>query len=956
MNPIDWSQFEDVEPEAQQPQQIQQPQINWDQFEDVEDQPKQSKKEEPFDSRIEYMRQHGVSEADIEEFKAEDPLREFQGSKETYKEAPRGILSGITAGFSELIPGFKPEGDAGTANKVIGSVAPIGWGAKVLSWPLRKAVEKSPIIAKGLTSFAELIGLSTAGGIYGGLEESAEKTGEQGKFVPPSLDTILEHGLQWAALDTALKALGWGGRFGKALFEKMTSTGKSAETVLEELATQIGTDATAEKAISILENKPLETVQKEAASQGNPIGGNTAIAGEADLLPKTERKVKVGGKSDVVPPSKTQEYAELEFGTRPADKGIDIKNKKISKKELDTLNSKEAPPIPYLPGEFQFEKIGEEALSNDVKKQVESIAERASSKKVLGENVQKEIETTIKEQKKKTDALYEEAAKVEETNRPNTKKTADAILEQIKKIEKGDIKLTPEGYKKAKQQLVQTLTDIGYGVQTGENGLIINVIQDSKQPLSKVVEVKRRLNNIINYDLIDTSAQDFLKGPAAALRQDIRVGYGPKNSKARKAFEQAEKEFGEFAEQKGRKSIRNLRMSETPEAVANVIRTPSGLADIKQVVSPAQFAQVEREILEHLQTMKQESAANLYRELRSSLSPETRSVAEQIIESKAAPIAPTRQQAQKDAIKRKILDSLSESVLTGQRPKAALDLYKTKEGQRLINEALEHSPNKKEVLQYLKDQSFKDFSAAVVSPDGKIDFKKLNEMLKDPMTVENLRQVAGEEGVNFLKNLETLSKNAEKNASLLERTISKGTASERKKLSDEVDKLGKKRIEQIKNKNTALSKEEEAFQSKFDKEAKKNRKEVEESLRSKGEERIKKSKEKRQAKNKAEKEAEANADKIAKEAIEAAEKATLRYKIDDLIGSYGVTGKGALAALGIWKIGTIEGLSLTAGYEIIKKLSKNKTLREAVKKASIKPKNNVDIVRAIIAIEDEADQ
>ncbi len=923
---FDWNKYE-LADEEEEPQQ-QQPEFDWNKYELAEEeQPQEKPQQNPlgdrFDSRIEHFRKNGVSEEDIQEYLHDNPELEFEGSWQALKELPRGALSGATAGYSELLGDyFKPKGFAGEANKVVGSLAPIGGLHKLLSTPLKAAASKSPIIAKGLTSFADLLGLSAAGGVYGALEESSKATAEEGKFVPPTLDAVLDHGATWAALDAGLKALGWTGRFGKALIEKAVKSGKPAEKVLEEISSKVTGDKVAEKAISILEGKSLKQVENEA-SRKLPVeeGGSLFFA------PNEETK-------------KAGEYANLEFGTRPEQKGIDLRNKKISRKDFSKLESGEAAiPIPYNPVEIKFEQIAEESLTAETDKLIESISPRAASEKELGENVQKGIEKEVAEHKKSTDKLYEIAEEVGET-KPGYKQTADAIVEEIKNIEAGGMNLSPEGYKKARTQLMDALTDLGYGVETDANGLITRAVESNPQNLSRGVNVKKRFNNIINYDLVDTGAQDFLKKPAAALRGEIRAGYGPKDSTARKAFEKAEKEFGEFAEKKGKKSIRNLRSSEKPETVAKIIRTPSGLADIKQVVSKEQFAQIEREILEHLKGLNEEKTIRLYRELRQSLTPESRSVAEQIIESKAAPSSPLRRDIQKENLKRKVIDDLSEATLTGGRPKAALDLWKTKEGQSLIKEALNGSPNKAEILKYLEDQSFKDFASSVVKPDGEINFKTLNEMLKDPATAENIRLVAGQEGVNFLKNLEKISQRISKNESILERTISKGSASERKKIKDELDKLGKQRFEQIKNKLTDKTPSEKIFQDKFNKDAIKDREELQESLRKKGNERFRKSKEKR-----------AEYTKQEQLAMEAQEKATILFKIDDLVSSYGVKGKAVLTALGVLKFGTGTGLALPVAYEVVMRLAKNKTLQDVLKKAAITPKDHTLILRALTEIE-----
>ena len=151
-----------------------------------------------------------------------------------------------------------------------------------------------------------------------------------------------------------------------------------------------------------------------------------------------------------------------------------------------------------------------------------------------------------------------------------------------------------------------------------------------------------------------------------------------------------------------------------------------------------------------------------------------------------------------------------------------------------------------------------------------------------------------------------------------------------KKIRKEIDKLGKERFEKIKAKNQDLSKEEKIFQEKFDKEAIKDRKETQESLREKGKERFRKAKEKREISKQEEKAIE-EAEKLADEEKK---KSGILYKIDDLVNSYGLKGKGVLTALGIWKIGTLEGLGLAATYEIFTRLAKSKSLQDLIKKAA----------------------
>jgi len=849
-----------------------------------------------------------------------NPFKADQSQKaREVRNVPKAVASGATAGFSELVPGLEVEDLPGSnALKITGSLIPFTAASKAFGVPLRAAAAAAPVkYAPYIESFGHLIGLSATGGLYEGLEESAEKTKEAGEFVPPSLDTIKEQGAKWAAIDIALRALGWGGRFAKGLLEGSSKFGLPPNEMLELVTGQIkGTEKVAEQALAILEGKSLKQIEAEEFNR---------------LVTK-----------DVSPQAVEEQVQQAT---------IDLRDKKISQKQLDRIGAESQVKIePYLPAEFEAESISEDIMSNDLTNKIESTAQRAPSELELGKNVQADIESSVKKAKAETDALYETAKAVEKESFPTLQKTADSIVEQINKIKGGGIKLSPEGYKKAETQLMTTLTDLGYGVEMDEAGNIIKAVENQRQPLSKVVDVKRRLNNIVNYDLLDTSAQDFLKAPAHELRGEIRNGYGSKDSPARKAFEEAEKKFGEFAEKKGKKSIRNMRMSEKPESIAKTISTPSGLADVKDVLSPEQFAQVERELLERMKGMDETKAANFYREMRPSMSGDTRAIAEEIIQAKAPKNSPTRKVAQREAIQKKAIDDIAKATITGERPDVALNLWKTTEGQQLIKNALENNPNKEAVLKYLEEQSFKDMYSSIVTDDGLINFKKLDAMLADKATAANIKMVAGEDGYNFLKNMEHLSGRVKKNMSVIEGKINKGSAKERAAINKELEKQGQKILDRSKNKNVQKKEAvKERYQGVIEesigKKSAPNRKAVEKQEARSGERKFEQIKGKRAA----------EAAEV-KSAEEAAEKSKLIYKLDDFLSSYGIKTKGLMAGLGILKLGTVEGITLSLGYEAFSRLAKNKRVQDAFKKAAIPRSSPAALVESISELLEELDQ
>lgn len=648
----------------------------------------------------------------------------------------RGVVSGSTFGLSEGVPGLETEGGGfSTAGDIAGSVTlPIGTaikGAKLALTPVMKLAQNSPKIRKGIESLGRLTGV----GAVGAATTAGHEATEGGKWKVPSIENALEQGAIWSSIDVGLGAIGKLGKFVKTLASKSKELGKDKYTLLNEVGKELSTyggsdEKVAQKALDILESK----TGKESSEIARQV----------------------------------EERREA------------FKNRKIEVQDFSKIEH--VAPEPYLPNEFSSETIAEKMIDDDLNQSLDAISERASSEKSLGENIQKDIESSIGEKKAETDALYAEAGEGQELKNVNLQKTANSIVEQLKILQSGNLKLSPEGYAKAEKQLLQALEDIGYHVNVDEATQVSQALKVKDVNLKDAVEIKRRLNNIIDYDLKETSAQRFLKDPAFSMRKDIREGYGSKDSAQRKAYEKAEELFGQNAEKQKRKSIVSARYSEKPEQIAKLIKTPSGLSDIKNIVSENQFKQIERELLEHIKSLPEDKARNFYREVRSDLSQDAKILGEQLIEAKAPSSSPDRKALQRQKIQDAFLDDIAQSTITGQRPKKALDLWKTKEGQKLIKHSLQDNPNKKQVLKYLQDTSFNDFASSVVNKEGKVDFNKLNELLKDPATIDNIRMVAGEEGVQFLKQLKTLSEKAKKNFSMIEGIADKGSEKQRASL------------------------------------------------------------------------------------------------------------------------------------------------------------------------------
>ena len=805
-------------------------------------------------------------------------------------EAARGLVAGATLGLSKLVPGLKP-GDniAALGGEFIGSFVPINALANVFSKPLIHLASKSPILQSQLSSLGQMMGMGATGAVVGGLEE-ATKTGS---FEMPKMEDFLAHGAIWAGIDAAVRAAGYTGRFAKGLYNAVKNSGSSEAKVMNELASRVGTEnlgneeAIAEKALSVLDEMGAQKSSKE--------------------LKMPERDI-----------SKTEAVAEEQM-KQIEQTSADLRDKKVVKLEFNKPN--QILPEPYLPEQFNPETIVEEVVNNEIEQALDSFAARSENEMELGQKIAKDIEATNEKAEKVYSELYDTASKGAEGKSANVKNTANSVLEQVQKIDAYDLETMPEGYRKVRKQLMDILTDLGFGVEVDELGKATRVIKSSDISLKKAIELKKRANKLVNYDLQNTGAQDFIKDVLPKLRQDIRVSYGPKKTPERKAFEKAEELFGENAEKLKTKAAKSARFTEKPESTARLVRTPSGFADVKQVVSPEQLKQIERSLLDRMQQMTEDKARTFYREFRPQLSNDAKNIAEQIIESKIPAKAPGKKELQRQKIQSMFLDDISQASITGERPDRALKLWKTPEGQQIIKESLKDNPNKEKVLKYLQDQSYKDFAQSIIKDDGKLDFKKLKLMLKDKATVDNLRMIGGEDAVQFLRHAEQLSNRVDKNFQLISGKIDKFTADGRKEVTKALERKGKERIARAAQKQP--TKAEKIANELISPEGAKGRKEVAKAATERGEQ------------------------KLGKIAEERKNNDVFR-KFDDWMKSLSESNKTLMTIFGIKMLGasTLGGGILAA--KVLEKAVKSPAIRSAFRKAaSSKSESPVYFINAI---------
>lgn len=883
----------------------------------------------------------------------------------------KSAASGATFGFSELIPGMKVDEknypEIAQIYKFVGSVAPIGLIQKAFAAPGIALASKSPIAAKGLAALADITGWGLTGASVKTLEDLSH-----GKM--PSAEEVLQHGAEWAVLDGILKGVGGvGGKFVNWVLGKAESTKKVPWQVVNDLLTDMkkeGIDIAQEdrvtaKVLSLLEQEQ-EYVNKGIKLSEKPKSSKEQLVAKETLRKEVEEAGNKPIKLNEKKHDKIQETAKEKIGEKAQNEQVDLSKKKITPMQYDRISAESLEQAkPYVPKEVNAEEaIHDIESSASIEKGIEEVSERAETSKKLGESIQTEIETAFHEAEKAYEPLYKDVRE----GIKNISHKAESTIELAKKTleELNKLKTKPEGYRQVINTINDTLSDLGHRViQMKDGSLILSAGKPLTTTLdislSDSMELARRLNKIIDYDIVGPSIKNKLKPIVNSLKNDIKQTLKKSNPELFEKFVEAEKRYGETAERFSNENVQKVRGNAKPEKIATSLLEPTVLENLKKTTSPRQYRQIEREILESIRGMNHQKAEKAYRELKPHLSEKSQKVAESILNEKA----PHGKTSQSRKLRTGVIEDLNKAFSTGKRPEKVLNLWKTVRGQKLIEESLEGNPNKKEILDYLKKQSLYDFAQSVIDKSGSIDFKKFNEYLKDPATIRNLSLVGGESAVAFFKSLENLSKMIDRNIQYLEKipTVKiKGEKFEkgRETLEKAAGKLKKPKEETRLFKESIYETERPSRMPSKTELPKSKKHERGEEILEKASERAKQpTKETRVAKEIISKEGKKTSPSGQSKLKEAAKKsAPFKFKMEEFSDKYGFTPeiKQILKMLGLLKFtGPYVGLVASKFlYRLATKPSTRKSIKRLIDTSS-KSKNTTNITPFITAISDLED-
>lgn len=683
--------------------------------------------------------------------------REFLQSSFFTKQALSGLTFGATKNIEALKPveleEFTPYSLYGAAGELSGSFLPLSKMINVFKGPAMKLASKSPVFQKQLSSLATMFGVG-----------ATTKTIESlAKGEMPTQDEVLEHGVEWAALDALLQTAGSTGKFVSSLLKRSKSTGISRKDLVNNVYREVAESGVDMNNAEEVSAKVMEILEKPVT--------------EEELIQGQRQKLTEESAGDV------EKLAQETLKQEPVTPK-DLKSRKITDEPVNKLTSESISlSEPYQPREINFTQEAETLAKDAIEQKIESTGTRAATEEELGNAIREDVEATLEAAKQEYRPLYNQAEEAAEGLYHTPSKTALEGGEKLRKM--SQLKTKPAGYSSVLSTLENVLEDAGFVINRNEKGAIERIIQDKEVPVQKTMELARRLNEIIDYEAVEPSVKDALRSVVRGAKADIREGLA-QNSEALAAFEMAEAEHARVAKKYGRESIRKIRGTQAGEKISKMAESPTTLGELREVLSPQQMMQVEREMLEKLNNQSFEKAQKSLREMERHLSEENRKLAREIVEAKN----PHNPQALKKTTQEGILNDMSTALTNGTRPEKTLALWKTPKGQKLVKETFHNSPNWPQVKGYLEKQSFNDMASSVLK-DGKLDLKKFNEFMRDPTTVNNIRAQGGEEAVTFFQELNSNVKKIQDNAKLLEKLPTKEQVQRGKKFSRESYGQGK---------------------------------------------------------------------------------------------------------------------------------------------------------------------
>ncbi len=449
-------------------------------------------------------------------------------------------------------------------------------------------------------------------------------------------------------------------------------------------------------------------------------------------------------------------FAKAEVRTTPAqieERLNAIGKDAIERYEISTMDKAK----PFKRGEFNAKDIAKDLEDLTINKDLDAIAPKPSNKMDFGNNLKAALQHQFETAEKHYGPVYrfiEQKAPGIEVSSESVIKYIDEVLKDVSALE-----TKPANYETVIKTLKNIQNDLG-GKTTQLNLSLVPETKYGKIPLSKKIEIKRRINKIVDYDIPEKSIKDKLKPVNHQIQAEIKSDLGKIDKNWEKAYTYAEKLFGKTAEKFGTDTLHKIRFADAPEKIASLMDSPTALKELRNILPPAQYAHVERQVLEKIKDMSPTKAAAALNELSPYLSRNGKTTAENIVKFKD----PKFFQGNWNKHANAIMSELQDSFTNGTRPENTLKLMQTREGYKTVYETLHNTSTGKKALGSLQKQYIDDMVSSALNKDGSLNWDKLSSILHETPTNQMIvRQVLGKKGLDEAKKMTKYAENIKHN-------------------------------------------------------------------------------------------------------------------------------------------------------------------------------------------------
>jgi hypothetical protein len=586
-------------------------------------------------------------------------------------------------------------------------------------------------------------------------------------------------------------------------FGKGVMFGAGAETAKEAGAGTLG-----QLGAGIISSEPKAILEGGAKIVKNPVKFAKEVVETVSKVPETVGKAtsKVSETVSKAPeyfkklynawktPTGTPKFLE-EAGTKKALADLELSSKDLTgrtaqisehslKKFEDQVGQYSNVKIGDIT-DFSAEEIEKDIVKNTQGKILDTVAPEVPTHKEGWEKVRDVVEEDFGKAKEEYTGLYdtvEEASKNIKTVPTNTFEAAKNLSKEMKATlfyanEEAGVKnaadtmvaklVQPQG--EIAESLVADLKK--EGIYADYENVLSILQQDAMEDLprevalNKLMATKRSVHRILEKSDIIPAPVDLLKKLSKALKKDIYKGL-EKAPKVGKDYLAAETKYAQTQELFNNDAIVKFRKSPNPETMSGFFSSPSNKERLNNVLTgkPQVSSVADRMVIEHTTSKGLEHAKDMSKELKPYLGTEGKQAIDKVLEYGDKLTTP----GQQAAIRGKVLEELQESFTAGTRPDFTLKLMQNDKGYKLVADSLSRSPKGRRMWSALKRQSLDDLMSSVVK-DGKIDFLKAKDILKNPHTRRIIQGTTGQEGLKFFESLETYGKNFANNLELLEK-------------------------------------------------------------------------------------------------------------------------------------------------------------------------------------------